>query len=96
MPKAHILPDEWVVQVALVPNNLVTKLTHQVVAKLAQEYGFTDMDGTSPPIVQSLQFLIPTYGLDKQMRKQLPPELISNWKLPFWFMAQGCTPLFQS
>ncbi|KAL7560821.1 hypothetical protein ACA910_013257 [Epithemia clementina (nom. ined.)] len=82
-----------VVQVALDPNNLVTKSgTYQVVAELAQEYGFTDVDGTVPPSIRSLRFLIPTYGLDEPMRKQLPPQLIPDWKLPFWIMAQGGKP----
>lgn len=82
-----------VVNIALDDKNLIAKSgTYQVVAELAQEYGFTDVDGTIPPSIRSLRFLVPTYGLNAEQRKQIPAALIPDWKLPFWIMAQGAPP----
>mmetsp|Transcript_20674 Transcript_20674/g.26681 ORF Transcript_20674/g.26681 Transcript_20674/m.26681 type:complete len:433 (-) Transcript_20674:35-1333(-) len=73
-------------------NFLQTKSgTYQVVAELAQEYGFTDVDGiTVPPSIRSLRFLIPTYASDKFPKQFM--DNIPDWKLPFWIMAQGQPP----
>ena len=81
-----------VVAVALDSDNMAKSGTYQVVAELAQEYGFTDIDGTVPPSIRSLKFLLPTYGFDDTLRKQIPVDLIPDWKLPFWVMAQGAPP----
>jgi dehydrogenase/reductase SDR family protein 1 len=77
-----------VVAVATDAGNLEQKSgTYQVVAELAQEYGFTDVDGSRPPSIRSLRFLLPTYG-----NVSLPEWLIPDWKLPFWVMASGKPP----
>ena len=81
-----------VVALATDPNNLQKSGTYQVVAELAEEYGFTDIDGTTPPSIRSLKFLVPAYGLDEETRKKVPSWLIPDWKLPFSFMAQGRPP----
>lgn len=66
--------------------------TFQVVAELAQEYDFTDIDGKRPPSIRSLKFLLPAYGMDQEMREKVPEWLIPDWKLPFWIMANGAPP----
>jgi len=87
-----------VVHVALDPQNLAQKSgTYQVVAELAQDYGFDDpaTPGRVPPSIRSLKFLLPTYGFNAQIKQQLPPDYekyIPDWKLPFWVMAQGQPP----
>ena len=81
------------------PNNHKKSGTTQVVAELAQEYHFTDIDGTTtPPSIRSLRFLLPTYAMggdddDARTRfNKIPPFLIPDWKLPFWILAQGKPP----
>lgn len=64
----------------------------QVVAELAQEYGFTDEFGKQPPSIRSLKFLLPAYGMDEETRKKTPSWLIPDWKLPFFVMANGAPP----
>jgi len=64
----------------------------QVVAELAQEYGFKDENGNQPPSIRSLKFLLPTYGMDEETRKKVPSWLIPDWKLPFFIMANGAPP----
>ncbi len=64
----------------------------QVVAELAEEYGFTDENGKQPPSIRSLKFLIPAYGMDKETREKVPSWLIPNLKLPFSIMANGAPP----
>lgn len=82
-----------VVNVALDPNNLEQKSgTYQVVAELAGEYGFTDVNGKRPPSIRSLKFLLPSYAFDESLRDKIPSWLIPDWKLPFWVMAQGKPP----
>mmetsp|Transcript_2312 Transcript_2312/g.3252 ORF Transcript_2312/g.3252 Transcript_2312/m.3252 type:complete len:346 (+) Transcript_2312:220-1257(+) len=63
--------------------------TIQVVAELAEEYGFLDANGRRPPSIRSMKFLLPAYGMDKETREKIPDWLIPNWKLPFFIMAQG-------
>ncbi|KAL3902811.1 MAG: hypothetical protein SGILL_010688, partial [Bacillariaceae sp.] len=44
----------------------------QVVAELADEYGFDDIaTGFRPPSIRSLRFLLPTYGLTEEQRKSI-------------------------
>jgi dehydrogenase/reductase SDR family member 1 len=82
-----------VVALAADPDNLQNKSgRYHVVAELAQEYGFTDITGKTPPSIRSLRFLLPSYAFDKEMRRKIPPSLIPDWKLPFWMMAQGRPP----
>ena len=66
--------------------------TYQVVAELAQEYGFTDINGRTPPSIRSLKFLLPAYGMDKETREKVPDWLIPDFKLPFFIMASGAPP----
>jgi dehydrogenase/reductase SDR family member 1 len=80
-----------IVAVATDPNNRRDKSgTFQVVAELAQEYQFTDVDGqTIPPSIRSLKFLIPNYAMTPEQRQRIPDWCIPDWKLPFWMMARG-------
>ena len=64
----------------------------QVVAELAQEYGFTDEYGKQPPSIRSLKFLLPAYGMDEDTRNRVPSWLIPDLKLPFFIMANGAPP----
>jgi dehydrogenase/reductase SDR family protein 1 len=81
-----------VVAIATDPNNMEKSGTYQVVAELADEYNFHDVNGKRPPSIRSLRFLLPSYAFDEQMRKNIPAQLIPNWKLPFWVMASGKPP----
>lgn len=74
------------------PDNMSKTGTHQVVAELAQEYGFTDVSGRTPPSIRSLRFLLPGYAFDAETRERVPEWLIPDWKLPFWMMASGPPP----
>jgi dehydrogenase/reductase SDR family protein 1 len=81
-----------IIAVATDPNNSVKTGTYQVVAELAQEYDFTDIDGSRPPSIRSLRFLLPSYVFTEEQRKKIPPSLIPDWKLPFFIMSQGAPP----
>lgn len=82
-----------IVAVATDGDNLQKKTgTFQVVAELAQEYGFTDINGRQPPSIRSLRFLLPSYAFDEQTREKIPQWMIPDWKLPFWVMAGGRPP----
>jgi dehydrogenase/reductase SDR family protein 1 len=81
-----------IVSVAADPDNMSKTGTYQVVAELAQEYGFSDTNGRRPPSIRSLRFLLPSYAFDKETRAKVPNWLIPDWKLPFWVMAQGAPP----
>jgi hypothetical protein len=37
-----------------------------VVAELAQEYGFTDVDGAQPPSLRALKAVTPVTGTDRE------------------------------
>ena len=78
-----------VVAVATDADNMAKTGSYQVVAELAQEYGFTDTNGKVPPSIRSLKFLIPGYALSKEDRNKVPGWLIPDWKLPFSVMAMG-------
>jgi dehydrogenase/reductase SDR family protein 1 len=80
------------VSVATDPDNMKKSGTHQVVAELAQEYGFTDVDGTTPPSIRSFKFLLPAYAMNEETRKRVPDWLIPDIKLPFWIMSEGKPP----
>jgi dehydrogenase/reductase SDR family member 1 len=66
--------------------------TVQVVAELATEYGWTDVDGSVPPSIRSLRFLLYNYALSDGLRKWVSPSMIPDWRLPFWMMASGRIP----
>jgi dehydrogenase/reductase SDR family protein 1 len=81
-----------IVSVATDPDNMRMTGSYQVVAELAEDYGFTDVNGRCPPSIRSLRFLLPSYAFDENLRKTVPNWLIPNWKLPFWVMSQGAPP----
>jgi Dehydrogenases with different specificities (related to short-chain alcohol dehydrogenases) len=81
-----------IVSVATDAANMSKTGTVQVVAELAQEYGFTEEDGRQPPSIRSLRFLLPAYGMDEATREKIKVEWIPDWKLPFFVMAQGKPP----
>jgi dehydrogenase/reductase SDR family protein 1 len=81
-----------IVSVASDPGNMRMTGSYQVVAELAEEYGFTDVNGRRPPSIRSLRFLLPSYVFDEKLRDKVPNWLIPNWKLPFWVMSQGAPP----
>lgn len=86
------LTGKAIVAVASDPNNKKKSGSYQVVAELAQEYGFTEDDGRTPPSIRSLRFLLPSYAMDEKTRKKVPSWIIPDIKLPFWVMAQGQPP----
>jgi dehydrogenase/reductase SDR family protein 1 len=81
-----------IVSVATDPDNMRMTGSYQVVAELAEDYGFTDVNGRRPPSIRSLRFLLPSYAFDENLRKTVPTWLIPNLKLPFWVMSQGAPP----
>lgn len=81
-----------IVAVATDPDNMKKTGTFQVVAELASEYNFTEEDGSTPPSIRSLRFLLPAYGFDEETRAKVDPNLIPDWKLPFFIMANGEPP----
>lgn len=74
--------------VALDPDNMQKTGTYQVVAELAEEYGFTDVNGKRPPSIRSLKFLLPNYVWDQETTDKVPEWMIPDLKLPFWMMSQ--------
>lgn len=70
-----------------------------VVAELAKELGFTDIDGKTPPSIRSLKFLLPNFVfpmIEKQMGAgiSLPSwmkESVPDYLLP-WFIFSGGPP----
>lgn len=86
------LTGKAIVALASDPNNQKKSGSYQVVAELAQEYGFTEDDGHTPPSIRSLRFLLPSYAMDEVTRNRVPSWLIPDIKLPFWVMSQGQPP----
>lgn len=81
-----------IVAVALDRTNMQKSGSYQVVAELAEEYGFRDENGKRPPSIRSLRFLLPNYVWDEYTRNRFPPWLIPDIKLPFWMMSQPPPP----
>jgi dehydrogenase/reductase SDR family member 1 len=81
-----------IVAVATDKDNTSKSGKYHVVAELAQDYGFTDENGKQPPSIRSLRFLIPAYGLNENTRDKIPLDLIPDWKIPFFIMANGKPP----
>jgi dehydrogenase/reductase SDR family member 1 len=84
-----------IVALATDADNLQKSGTVQVVAELATEYGFTDVDGkTVPPSIRSLRFLLYNYVIQKSplLRNRIPSTWIPDIRIPFWIMAQGRPP----
>jgi dehydrogenase/reductase SDR family member 1 len=86
------LTGRAIVAVALDPHNGKKSGSSQVVAELAEEYNFFDVNGKRPPSIRSLRFLLPTYAFNDQLRQAIPESLIPDWKLPFFIMASGKPP----
>lgn len=68
-----------------------------VVAELAREMGFTDVDGRTPPSIRSLQFILPNFvfpQIEKESGKPMPDFVLNNvpdWLLP-WSVFSGGPP----
>ena len=69
----------------------------EVVAELAQEFGFTDVSGSRPASIRSLQYLLPNFvfpQIEKESGKPVPAWLRDNVPdllLP-WFIFSGPPP----
>jgi len=51
----------------------------QVVAELAADFGITDLDGSQPPSIRSLKFLVPNYVLpDAKLKAAFPPQIATS------------------
>ena len=70
----------------------------QVVAELAKELGFTDVGGSTPPSIRSLQFILPNFvfpEVERQAGKPLPKWLkdnIPDYLLPWSVFSSGPPP----
>ena len=61
----------------------------EVVAELAKEFGFTDLDGSQPPSIRSLRYLLPNFvfpQVEKESGKPIPgwiknnvPDILLPW-----------------
>ena len=78
------------------PNNVRKSGTVQVVAELATEYDFTDINGRvpPPPSIRSLRFLLYNYLIqtNPMFKDRIPYHWIPDIRIPFWIMAQGQPP----
>lgn len=65
-----------------------------VVAELAREYAFDDVDGSRPPSIRSLRFLLPTYLFPKILPEgvKVPTRSVPDWLLPMDVMRNGKPP----
>lgn len=65
-----------------------------VVAELAKEYSFQDVDGGRPPSIRSLRFLLPTYLFPKVLPKgvEVTTDSVPDWLLPMEIMRGGKPP----
>ena len=66
----------------------------EIVSELASECGFCEPSGAeAPPSIRSLKFLLPSYGMSKELRESQVGKILSktipDWKLPLQIMAQG-------
>lgn len=53
----------------------------EVVAELAKEFGFTDVDGSTPPSIRSLKYLLPNFvfpSIEKEAGKPVPQWIKQN------------------
>jgi dehydrogenase/reductase SDR family member 1 len=84
-----------IVALATDPDNIQKSGTVQVVAELATEYGFTDVDGDHvPPSIRSLRFLLYNYAIqtNPMLQNRIPYHWIPDIRIPFWIMALGQPP----
>ena len=69
-----------------------------VVAELAKELGFTDINGTMPPSIRNLKFILPSFvfpQIEKQTGAPLPEWLTNNipdYLLPWSVFSSGPPP----
>jgi dehydrogenase/reductase SDR family protein 1 len=69
-----------------------------VVAELAKKIGFTDVDGTIPPSIRSLKFLLPNFvfpQIEKESGKPIPSwisENVPDILLPWSVFSSGPPP----
>ena len=69
-----------------------------VVAELAQERGFTDIDGTTPPSIRNLRFILPSFvfpQIEKESGTALPSWIKNNvpdFLLPWSIFTSGPPP----
>ena len=70
----------------------------EVVAELAKEFGFTDLDGSQPPSIRSLQYLLPNFvfpQVEKEAGKPVPDWIKNNVPdilLPWSTFSSGPPP----
>ena len=69
----------------------------EVVAELAREFGFTDIDGSQPDSIRSLRYLLPNFAfpiIEKESGKPLPgwvKDNVPDFLLP-WSVFSGGPP----
>jgi dehydrogenase/reductase SDR family protein 1 len=74
----------------------------EVVAELAKEFDFTDQDGSRPPSIRSLQYLLPNFvfpQIEKESGKPLPDWMKDNLPdilLPWSVFSSGPPPEMDS
>jgi dehydrogenase/reductase SDR family member 1 len=93
-----------VVQLArLTPQQLLARSGQvQVVAELAKEFGFTDVNGRQPASIRSLRYLLPNFvfsQIEKQSGKPIPSWIKDNVPdilLPWSTFASGPPPEMDS
>ena len=72
--------------------------TVQVVAELAEELGFTDIDGTIPPSIRSLRYLLPNFvfpQIEEEAGKPVPDWMKDNvpdFKIPWSIFSSAPAP----
>ena len=70
----------------------------EVVAELADEFDFDDIDGSRPPSIRSLQYLLPNYvfpQIENESGRPLPSwvtENVPNLLLPWDVFSSGPPP----
>lgn len=70
----------------------------EVVAELAKELEFTDSDGSQPPSIRSLQYLLPNFvfpQIEKEMKKPVPDWIRNNipdYLVPWSTFSSGPPP----
>ena len=70
----------------------------EVVAEIANELGFTDVDGNVPPSIRSLKYLLPNFvfpQVEKEAGKPVPDwikENVPDLLLPWSVFSSGPPP----
>ncbi len=69
-----------------------------VVAELAKELGFAEADGSVPPSIRSLQYLLPNFvfpQIERESGRPLPDWLkkgVPDWLVPWSVFSSGPPP----